>query len=507
MSFRKMCQQTLLLSFVFIVFSSGCENSSLSDQILMKRLAELRKSSAENVEPVKTPRPGKAGSPEWERIDKMIMTGHKHQNRQDFCQAEKYYREFYTELKKLNEKYSYRNILGLLAKSLKGQGRYQEAIESRKESFKYIIDDEIKAKLQNPQNEPSAYDLVDLAELYTALGDFSKADELFRESEKTARGLGSKDRPGIGGGGGRAAQFGRKGDVEIGLYPQIAEFHIEVGQYNKAIKLIEMSVKGALDDNKKAPSGWEMDYSMLLLPYAKAQFYTGDYQAAEKTIREAVDSGGKKYSSSTMLAKLEEKLGNLNAAGEAYRKAIYWVSPSGNGSLPFFEELADAHNAYAMFLLSQQKLEESKEHLILSNNVRLMTAGDAHPGYADSLRALADIAVMKGDLSTATELCQKSLDICLNSVLPIHPRLVRHHLSMAAIHELNGNSEESSAEFDKALQIIKPFEEQPEVYQAPLGSQTEETIRTLKRYIKILDEKNKPQLKEKYEQYLKKLER
>lgn len=360
-------------------------------------------------------------------------------------------------------------LLHRTAKTLRGQGRYEEATARARESL------EIGKELEDTASTADTLFLLGLLSQYQT--DFANAFDYFQKAHDLCLKL--NDQPGV------ASCF-----YQLGLiaheqldyaeaekrYQEALEIrrkvfgenHFAVGQCLNALALLcesmgqyttaEHHYQEALRIYQISPGENQQDFAGTLNNLANLYFAMGNYSESEKQYQEALqtrrDVLPKDHQdiaqSLNNLANLYYTIGKYSEAAplaqramEIYRTALGEESPSFANSLNILANLYYSMGSYsAAEPLYRQALE-----------IKRKAFGAEHPDVGQILNNIALLYGATGQYSEAEPLMVEARDIYRKSLGESHPYYAQVLNNLALIYEARGNYAEAKSPLEQALAI------------------------------------------------------
>jgi tetratricopeptide (TPR) repeat protein len=271
------------------------------------------------------------------------------------------------------------------------EGKYPAAIAIN-ETLLAILKKEV-----GPENPVTARSLNNLGELYRAMGDYAKAEPLYRQALQIYQKV-----------------FGLENPMTVTILNNLAELYRVMGDYPKAEPLDQQ----ALQIRNKMLGSEHPDTAESLNNLACLYRDMGDYPKAEPLYRQALQIYQK-------VCGLENPL----TATTLNNLAVLYV------------QMGDYAKAEP---LHQQALQIRKKIL-----------GPEHPDTAQSLNNLAVLYSQLGDYATAESFYQQVVQICTRAFGPEHPNTAQSLNNLAEVYRVMGDYAKAEPLHQQALQIRK----------------------------------------------------
>jgi|GEM_PF-1557015 len=357
-------------------------------------------------------------------------------------------------------------------KQLYNEGKYSEGIGPALEAC------EIRRHILGEKHHYYTASLNNLALLYSHLGRYEEAEQLYNKALEIDKQAGGEEHP----------EFAT--DLN-----NLAELHIDRGQYRQAEPLL----RRALEIQKNAAGKEDEGYAAGLNNLAEFYRTTGRYPEAEPlllqclTILKKKGGGDPRYATVlNNLGALYEKVGRYEEAetrylrsleitkekwGEEhpdyaialnnlallyrdmgqYPKAVPLLLQASRINEKFFGKehpvhATDLNNLAAVF--SEMGRSTEAESLFLeSNEIVRKRLGETHPFYATSLSNLADFYVTLGRYEQSEPLFRQALEIEKTALGPDHPNYAIHLSNLSRLYYLMGRWDQTESLLLQALKI------------------------------------------------------
>ncbi len=373
-------------------------------------------------------------------------------------------------------------------KLLKEARRLKENLDAHYESGQYREGikigtriQEIQGRVRGDKHPDYAASLSDLALLYTAQGDYARAEPLFRQAlhiEKQV--LGDKHPDHATSLNNLAALYHDQGDYALaepifrqalGIRKQalgdkhpdsvvslnnLAVLYHTQGDYARA----EPLYRQALGIRKQTLGDKHPDYATSLNNLAQLYWTEGDYARAEPLYRQALDirkqTLGDKHpdyaTSLNNLAVLYNDQGDYARAEPLYRHALDICK----------QTLGDKHADYGQTLnnlasLCQDQGDYARAQPLFrqASDICKQALGDKHPEYATGLTHLAGLYQDQGDYARAEPLYRQASDIWKQALGDKHPDYAWSLNKLARLYYVQGNFPRAEPRALHALNIVR----------------------------------------------------
>jgi len=354
-------------------------------------------------------------------------------------------------------------------------GNYAEGIQAATECL------DIRKQVLGDQHSDYASSLNNLAALYKSIGEYSRAEPLYRQAIALgATGLGK-----------------RHPDYAIRLN-NLAALYKSIGDYRQAEPLYRQSIEIL----KNLGGDANRDYALSLNNLAGLYRSMGDYPQAEPLYREAIELHervlGKKHpdyaTSLNNLAGLYSSMGDYLRAEPLYREAIeiqeevlgkrhpiYAISL--NNLAELCRLMGDYPQAESLYREALEIREQvlGKQHPSYANSLNNLAAlyytmgdytqaeppyreamaiqeellGKQHPDYAISLNNLAELYRSMGDYARAEPLYREAVTIRENSLGKRHPDYATSLNNLASLYDSMGDYPQAESLYREATGILK----------------------------------------------------
>ncbi len=401
---------------------------------------------------------------------------------QQYGKAEEYYRkcieEEKTEKKKESEMLT-GDAYGSLHSIYVAEGRYAETIKNGEICWQFVLKTQERMRRDYP-NVPQSNNIGPhywaVGDVYLAWGRFDLALENFELAGKEFEKMAFKTETGNE----RAIKQGfsaegfkklARQDRELGVAQNnwyLGRYYLQRGEYERAKDTFQESMDNFLKHNLVRGDQGGKSRALLGIAY----YYLGDEAKAEELLR-----GSAEFS---FLGRIEEHRKNTDKALKLYQSALHaWPDKEAQEHRT---ERADALNQLGGFYLRQGNLQESSKAYEEAKSLREATTTATHPEYAVTMRGLAAIAVSRNELTSATLLVRKALDVLDASVVPTHARIAPVLVALASIETLNGHPEEA-AKINQRLETL--------LQDRPLAIWKEDFLWTANFYAGVLEKAGK----------------
>ncbi|HEY5314368.1 MAG TPA: CHAT domain-containing tetratricopeptide repeat protein [Pirellulales bacterium] len=323
--------------------------------------------------------------------------------------------------------------LNTLANLHRSMGDYARAEPLYKE------ESEILKRALGETHPHYAMSLNNLADLYRDMGDYARAEPLYKQSmEILKKTLGELDR-----------DYAASLDSLAGLYRRI-------GDYARA----EPLYRQAMEIGKQALGEAHPYYATSLNNLAAVYDGMGDYARAEPLLRKAMEIRKKALGEAhpdyatdlNRLALLYDGMGDyaraeplLRKAMEIRKKALGEAHPDSATSL---NNLASLYQSIGDYGGAEPLLRQALE-------VRRKSLGETHPDYAASLNNLAALYESMGDYAKAEPLYRRASAIWKKTLGEIHPHYAGGLNNLAMLYQRKGDYAQAEPLFRQALAIRK----------------------------------------------------
>ncbi len=369
------------------------------------------------------------------------------------------------EAGKLNE-----SVLALMR-----QGRAREAVQPALRAV------QLRKEVLGEKHPDHAISLNNLAGLYDAMGEYAKAEPLYRQAlEIRKQTLGVKhpryattlnnlaeslesD--------GKYAQaepllrqaleirkqtLGAKHPAYADSLNNLALLYQSRGDYARAAPLL----RGALQIRKETLGEKDPAYGQSLDSLATLYYRTGDYARAEPLLRQALrvrrQALGAKHPvyaySLNNLATLYMDLGDNSRAEPLFREALAIRKEALGEKHPDYaaslNNLATLYNSMGDYSRAEPLFREALE-------VRRQVLGEKHPDYALTLNNLAQLYMEMGNYVRAEPLLRQALQIYKQTRGEKHPDYASSVDNLAQLYEAKGDYVQAETLFRQALAIRK----------------------------------------------------
>lgn len=316
---------------------------------------------------------------------------------------------------------------------LKDQGRYQEALRYAEE----LVPAGEKA-FGNDHHYVATF-LNNLAWLYSSLGNYPKAEALYKRSleitEKT---------------------FGPEHGKMVTSLSNLALLYQKLGEYAKA----EPIYQRALAISEKALGPEHPDAALCLNNLGGLYADFGDYIKAEPlfkrslAIREKVlgPEHPEVAESLNNLAGIYHYLGEHGRAEDLYKKSLAIKEKTLGSEHP---DVASNLNNLAVLYESRGEYAKAEPLYKRSLAIREKALGPNHPDVALSLNNLAVLHQSLGDYDEAVSLCKRSLAIIEKARGPEHPDVTQGLNNLAELYASRGDYAEAIPLYTRSLEITE----------------------------------------------------
>ena len=277
------------------------------------------------------------------------------------------------------------------------------------------------------------------------------------------------------------------------IYPSIGNYYVQVGDYEKARQYLEEYLDTSVKNNAASDIIAKARNDMAMMHY-----YAGDIQAAGELLRDAAGVNANAFvpfredlgKSLTMLGRVEARIGDGGKAMQAWQSALNVLERKRESFVAMKVEQADVWHQFGWFHFRQGNPDEAVRAYDEAIRLREETHTHTHPNYADALKGLANVAATRDELTSATLLAGRALEILDASVVPAHPRIAPTLVALASLHTL----------MDKPDQTAPLNERLETILQKPLGPSKEDFVETTSFYAELLKKAGKTIAAERLEQ-------
>jgi CHAT domain-containing protein/tetratricopeptide (TPR) repeat protein len=331
------------------------------------------------------------------------------------------------------EHLSYANSLNNLAFLYYSMGDYARAEPLYRQAS------EIWKKLLGASHPEYATSLNNLALLYYSMGDYVRAEPLYRLVLEIKKKTLGEDHP----------------DYAIGLN-NLALLYKSMGGYARA----EPLYRQALEIKKKAFGESHIEYATSLDNLAGLYDLMGNYTRAEPLLRKALDIRKKALGenhpdyafSLNNLAFLYTSMGDYAKAEPLYRQALEIRKKALGENHPDYafslNNLAFLYNSMGDYAKAEPLYQQAIE-------IRKKVLGENNADYAASLNNLASLYSSMGDYVRAEPLCRQASGILKKALGENHPDFATGLNNLARLYQLMGDYARAEPLYEKALQIRK----------------------------------------------------
>ncbi len=270
--------------------------------------------------------------------------------------------------------------------------------------------------------------------------------------------------------------------AQIDVY--LGKYYLRRGEYEKARDRFQESFDNLAQNNLMRTDYTGRSQMLLGMTY----HYLGDDSKAEELLRGSAGANAGSFvveaddlaQEVAVLGNIEERRGAADKALKDYDYALRMLR--GARSEERRTQQADALNQLGGFYLRQTNLEESSKAYHEAKSLREATTTATHPEYAVTMKGLATIAVSRNELTSATLLARKALDVLDASVVRTHARIAPVLVALSSIEILNGHPEEA-AKLNQRLETL--------LQDRPLAIWKEDFLWTVDFYAGILQKTGK----------------
>ncbi len=417
--------------------------------------------------------------------DKSLILLHKAQEAhrsQQYDVAEEYYLKAIEEDKKEDdkrkEKIPWGGPYGGLSGIYAAQGRYAEAIKAKEKAWQLqmVNDDRMLRKYPTHQRNDGQTFYWGMGIIYVDRGQYDLALRNYDLALKAVEAEAVRWETGNQ----RAIREGWRPEFfkdqanqtrELGVAQtnwHVGTCYLSMGEYEKARNCFQVSLDNWLKHNLVREDQGGKSRALLGIAY----YYLGDEAKAEELLRGSAEVA--------FLARIAERRRDVGKALDIYLSVLR--ASREEKPLEHRTQQADALNQLGGFYLRQANLEESSKAFNEAKSLREVTTTATHPDYAVTLKGLAAIAVSRNELTSATLLARKALDVLDASIVPTHPRIAPVLVTLASTEVLNGHPEEA-AKINQRLETL--------LQDRPLAIWKEDFLWTANFYAGVLEKAGK----------------
>jgi CHAT domain-containing protein/Tfp pilus assembly protein PilF len=334
--------------------------------------------------------------------------------------------------------------LYIQAKKLRKQCKYAEAAKMGERALAMLA---IKEKALEPDYPQIAWSLNNFAWLYHKMGDYEKAEPLYKRSLAIREKNLKSDAP----------KYGNRyeiGKVKIAYsHKDLAFLYWDMGDYAKAMPLLKRAIaiveKTLGFDHPRAATS--------LGGLAMLYFEMGDYAKAEPLLKRtlAIDKKAmgfdhpRSITDTDNLASLYYKMGDYAKAEPLYYRSLGMREDL----MPGHPDIAISLNHVALLFSRRGNYVKAESFLKRSLAIREKAFGPDHPEIAWSLNSLATLYRTMGDYEKAEPLLKRSLAIREKALGPDHPDIAMSLNKLAFFYGIKGRNQKSLDLFQRGLAI------------------------------------------------------
>ncbi|MCC7186124.1 MAG: CHAT domain-containing protein, partial [Acidobacteria bacterium] len=306
-----------------------------------------------------------------------------------------------------------------------GQGRYDTA----------RVDLERALPLVSPGSEP-ALRLSVLTSLATALGrlgDSAPALAMFNDAAALATEI--NDRTGL-----------------ARVLNNLGSYHFVRGDLRRAQDAYTRSLGLSVDDGGTGTQARARALGNIGLLYLEVS----DTAQAIRYLEEALALSAKSNAQGGA-GNLLANLGHAYRVGDPAKAKAYldraWseAEQTGDGAVA-----ASASHNLALLAFDEERWDEATR--LLQQSADLHRMGGNSRGLSEALGEMADVAIMRDDLTAAEALLKQTRDVAVRAGSP--PALIRAQVGLAEVAELRGQSAQALALYKEAEQILETLSQQ-----------------------------------------------
>lgn len=295
----------------------------------------------------------------------------------------------------------------------------------------------IREKIFGTDHPNVATCLNNLAIIYKSQGDYIRAEPLYKRSLKISEKALGREHPNV------AANLNN-----------LAGLYYSIGDYSKAAPLFQR----ALEITEKVFGPEHPDVAKALNNLAGLYVYLGYYIKAEQLYKrslkikeKALDPGHPSIATTLNdLAELYRTLGDYPKAEPLYKKSLTIMEKTVGPSHP---KVAQVLNNMAGLYYSIGDLVEAERLMKRSLAIKEKILGPEHPNVSKSLTNLAIFNATLGDYTEALRLYQRSIGIMEKTFGPDHPELAKSLNHFAVFLASTGDFENPYKLFKRAQAI------------------------------------------------------
>ena len=330
-----------------------------------------------------------------------------------------------------NDKLKQADRLNERARQLYQQGKYSEAISIAQK----ILD--IREKALGPGHLDVAYDLGNLAEIYSSLGEYSKAEPLHKRSRAILEKV-----------------LGLNHLYVAYSLSKLAGIYKPLGDYTKAESLYKRSL--AIREKIFGPD--HLKVASTLNNLATFYFDLGEYAKAEPLFKKSLAITSKALGpdhpdvalSLNNLAELYRSLDDYTKAEPLYQRALaIWEKSLG----PDHRNVAYSLNNLGLLYQTLGDYAKAEPLLKRSHSIWEKDFGPYHPKVAVSLSNLGLLYQAIGDYTKAKPLYKRSLAIKEKALGPDHPDVALSLNNLAELYRSLGDYTKAEPLYKRSLSI------------------------------------------------------
>jgi tetratricopeptide (TPR) repeat protein/CHAT domain-containing protein len=318
------------------------------------------------------------------------------------------------------------------ARDLFAQGKHGEAIDPCSKAIQIV------GELLGENHPDYAANLNNLAGLYLDIGDYAKAQPLFRRALDINKRVLGENHPNY-----------------ADSLNNLAALYLHIGDYAKT----ESLYRQALEIRKRALGEDHRDYAQSLNNLAGLYQAMGDYAKAKPLFRQALEirrralgENDPKYADSlNNLAGLYMTMRDYTRAEPLYRHALEIKQ----------RVLGENHTDYATILHNLAALHEAKGDYAKAEplycqalEIKKRTLGENHPSYAGSLNNLGVLFGSMGDYAKAEPLFRQALEIRKRALGENHPDYANSLNALASNYLAQGQFSAAEPFFRQGLTLL-----------------------------------------------------
>jgi tetratricopeptide (TPR) repeat protein/CHAT domain-containing protein len=307
-------------------------------------------------------------------------------------------------------------------------------IEHIKNDFKTIAHYEFSDKKFLPD---AAKNLYTLAGLYYEIGDYGKAQHLYKRVISITEDSFGPEHP----------------DIATCL-TKLVDLYMQIADYSKAEPLL----KRAISIQKKAFGPEHLETSESLNYLALLYKYMGNYTRAEPLYQQALSIGEKVLGPQhpdiatylNNLAALYDEIGNYGKAESLFQRSLS-IKKKAFG--PEHPETATGMNNLAALYVKIADFDKAEFLYQRALSIREKAFGPEHIEIASSLNHLAVMYVLRDDNSKAEPMFKRALSIREKNFGPEHPVIASSLNNLAVLYHKMDNCGKALSLYKRALSI------------------------------------------------------